>query len=144
MNWAISSRASNRRRFNDYPVAGSSLIAKYGLPKFIIEYGKDIVYSFVKAKVERKIDIGYMAMPVTEDDLKALESLLSSQSIIQPNLSYHIYKNRRGKFNNIKLWCSADLGTCRINPLFMTTNDYELTPVEDLKIKTLDVKKIEF
>ena len=37
LNWTISSRASNRGRFNDYPVAWSRIKnPKYGLPKSLI------------------------------------------------------------------------------------------------------------
>lgn len=46
-----------------------------------------------------------------------------------------VYKNRRGRYKGIYLWCSADLGTCRIKPLFCTTYQYELVPIDDVKIK---------
>jgi hypothetical protein len=45
-----------------------------------------------------------------------------------------IYKNRRGRYKGLYLWCKADLGCCRINPMFATTYDYELIPIDDMKI----------
>lgn len=77
-----------------------------------------------------RIDYGCIIMPVTEDDKSKLLSITSQTGII-PNLSFHIYKNRGNAYKAVKLWCSADLGTCRINPLFMTNNNHELIPIED-------------
>ena len=45
-----------------------------------------------------------------------------------------IYKNRRGRYKGIYLWCKADLGCCRIKPMFCTTYDYEIIPIDDVKI----------
>lgn len=78
--------------------------------------------------------MGDIVLPVTEDDLKCLEPLLSKASIPPPKLVHNIYKNRRGKYKSVKLWCAADLGICRVTPLFMTDNNYQLIPIEDYKI----------
>ncbi|MDD7756380.1 MAG: hypothetical protein PUJ51_17990 [Clostridiales bacterium] len=45
-----------------------------------------------------------------------------------------VYKNRRGRYKGVYLWCKADLGTCRIKPMFCTTYGYELVPIDDIKI----------
>lgn len=45
-----------------------------------------------------------------------------------------VYKNRRGRYKGIILWCKADLGCCRVNPMFATTYDYELIALDDIKI----------
>jgi replicative DNA helicase len=91
-----------------------------------------------------KIDFGMIALPVTDDDLKCLETLLSGGSIVQPNVVMHIYKNRRGKYKSVKLWCSADLGICRVTPLFLTDNGYQLIPVEDFNIVVEDKNSLNF
>lgn len=88
----------------------------------------------MKIKVLTKIDFGAILLPVTDIDLKSLETLLSNGSFIEPNLCYHIYKNRRGKHKSVKLWCSANLGTCRISPIFLTDNSYKLIPIQDFEI----------
>lgn len=81
-----------------------------------------------------KIDFGSIVLPVTDNDLKCLETLLAAGSVIEPNLVYHIYKNRRGRHTSVKLWCSANLGICRVTPLFLTDNNYKLVPIEDFHI----------
>ena len=45
-----------------------------------------------------------------------------------------IYKNRRGRYKGVYLWCKGDLGTCRIKPMFCTTYGYELVSIDDIKI----------
>ena len=81
-----------------------------------------------------KVDFGAVVLPVTEDDLKCLEPLLSSGAITTPNLVYHIYKNRRSQHSGVKLWCSANLGICRVTPVFITNNTYKVIPIENYKI----------
>lgn len=85
-----------------------------------------------------KCDVAYIGLPVTEADLKALNSVLAkgfNQKV--PNLVYHIYKVRRGKFVRVKLWLYADLSTCRTEDLFLTDNDYKV-----LEIDSTNVEKI--
>ena len=82
-----------------------------------------------------KIDTGMLLLPVKQEDLAALEPLLTKNGHFQePNLKLSIYKNRRGRFKSVFLWCHSDLGTCRINPMFMTDFQYEFIGIEDLKI----------
>ena len=82
-----------------------------------------------------KIDTGMLLLPVKPEDLVALEPILSKNGQFQqPNLKLSIYKNRRGRFKSVFLWCYSDLGTCRINPMFMTDFQYEFIGIEDLKI----------
>ena len=81
-----------------------------------------------------KVDFGAIVLPVTDDDLKALKPLLSSGSIVTPNLVYHIYKNRRSQHASVKLWCSADMSTCRVTPIFLTNNNFKVIQLENYKI----------
>ena len=69
----------------------------------------------------------------TDDDEKALETVLGSD-IPMPEIKISVYKNRRGRWKNVLLWCRADRGTCRIEPIFMTDFQYKLIEIEDLKI----------
>ena len=52
-----------------------------------------------------------------------------------PNIKLSVYKNRRGRYRGIYLWCKADLGCCRVQPMFCTDYSYELIPMEDVKIE---------
>ena len=81
-----------------------------------------------------KIDFGAIVLPVTDDDLKALQPLLSSGAIATPNLVYHIYKNRRSQHTSVKLWCSADMSICRVTPIFLTDNNFKVIQLENYKI----------
>lgn len=81
-----------------------------------------------------KIDVGMIMLGVTDTDIEALDSILSSNIFDKPNLKISIYKNRRGRYKGVYLWCKADLGTCRITPMFCTTWGYENVEIEDFKI----------
>lgn len=82
-----------------------------------------------------KIDYGSILLPVKQQDLESIQPILSSDGgFAKPNLKISVYKNRRGKYKGIYLWCNADLGTCRVNPMFATTYDYEILPINDIKI----------
>jgi replicative DNA helicase len=85
-----------------------------------------------------KIDFGSILLPVKDKDIEALGKILTSNTFERPNLKLSIYKNRRGRYKGIYLWCNADLGTCRVKPMFATTYGYEIIPMEDIKIITED------
>ena len=85
-----------------------------------------------------KIDYGAILLSVKDDDLVALENILSSNIFERPTIKMSIYKNRRGRYKGIILWCKADLGCCRVQPMFATTYDYEILSIEDIKIITED------
>lgn len=81
-----------------------------------------------------RIDIGFHILPVTKKDLESLKDILSVTGLVKPNVKYCFYKNRRGRYKNVTLWCDGHLETCRINPMFATTYDYELLDVKELNI----------
>lgn len=68
---------------------------------------------------------------------------MSSGAIARPNLVYHIYKNRRSQHASVKLWCTADLGTCRVTPTFLTDNYYKVIQLKDYKIIVEDEDSFE-
>lgn len=81
-----------------------------------------------------KIDMGAILLGVTEEDTQALENILNSNVFDTPTIKISIYKNRRGRYKGIYLWCKADLGCCRIEPMFCTDYSYELLTIEDIQI----------
>lgn len=132
----ISSRVPNRKRFNDYPVARSRDNTRSTVCLNLYKHGKDIVYSLLKNKVLRKIDYGSILLPVKDDDLVALEPVIAKNpGWMGVNIKLSIYKNRRGRYKGVYLWCKADLGICRIEPMFLTNYQYELQSIEDIKIE---------
>lgn len=81
-----------------------------------------------------KIDYGAILLNVKDDDLVKLDKILSTNVFDRPSIKMSVYKNRRGRYKGIYLWCKADLGCCRIKPMFATTYDYEIIPIDDMKI----------
>lgn len=81
-----------------------------------------------------KIDVGMILLSVTDDDLVKLEPVLASNHFQTPTIKMSVYKNRRGAYKGVYLWCKADLGTCRIEPMFCTNWRNELVSIEDIKV----------
>ena len=84
-----------------------------------------------------KIDAGSIMLQLNDSDREVISKLTAEKGIEMPNLKISIYKNRRGRYNHILLWCKAELGICRINPLFVTAYNYELIEMEDYKINVI-------
>lgn len=63
-----------------------------------------------------------------------MDTILSSNLFERPTIKMSIYKNRRGRYKSVILWCKADLGCCRIKPMFCTTYDYEMVNIDDMRI----------
>ena len=85
-----------------------------------------------------KIDVGEIMLEVTNKDREALQKVISKGGFEMPDIKISIYKNRRGRWKGVYLWCRAERGICRINPMFVTKWNYELIEMEDLRIKIAD------
>lgn len=82
-----------------------------------------------------RIDVGMILLSVTDEDLVKLDPILdSNKNLLRPNLKLSVYKNRRGSYKGVYLWCSADLGTCRILPQFCTNWRHEMVSIEDIRV----------
>jgi hypothetical protein len=92
----------------------------------------------MKVKVLRKIDVGMIMLQVSQEDLEALSDVITKGGFEVPDVKISIYKNRRGRWKDVLLWCKSDRGCCRIDPMFVTRYNYELCEIEDLKIKIED------
>lgn len=84
-----------------------------------------------------KIDFGCIMLRLTEGDKEVIDKICKDSGFQMPNLKISIYKNRRGKYNHVLVWCYADLSICRINPLFVTEYDYSLLELEDYQINVI-------
>lgn len=84
-----------------------------------------------------KIDVGEIALDVTEDDIERIRPILNNIPVV-PNVKMSVYKNRRGAYNRIFLWMYANKGTCRYETMFAT--DFNYHPI-DLKETELIVKR---
>lgn len=82
-----------------------------------------------------KIDVGMIMLQASQEDKEALKSVLLRNGWPEPDTKISIYKNRRGPYKDILLWCKSDKGTCRIEPIFATDYQYQIQEIEDFKIK---------
>jgi replicative DNA helicase len=85
-----------------------------------------------------KIDLGSIILPASQDDIDNLGTILANNAFQAPSLKISVYKNRRGRYKGVYLWCKADLGCCRIQPMFATTWNYEIIQIDNLKILTTE------
>lgn len=81
-----------------------------------------------------KIDYGAILLPVTKQDLDGIKAIVVKNNFQNPILKLSVYKNRRGSYKGVYLWCKANLGTCRVEPMFCTDYNYNLVQVNDVKI----------
>ena len=80
-----------------------------------------------------KIDMGAIMSRVGFEELRTLDALIKKTGM-QPNIVTDIYKLRRGRYTNVRIWSSIDLGTLRKTDLFLTDGNYQVvngfTPVQ--------------
>lgn len=81
-----------------------------------------------------KIDAGMIMLEVTANDIESLKTVINS-GLPVPTVKISVYKNRRGRWKNVWLWCTEDRGTCKIMPVFVTKMNYELVDIQDTQIK---------
>ena len=72
----------------------------------------------------------------TPDELKLVSPSCESFGY-KPNVVIDIFKNRRGRWTQIRIWGYNDLGTCHREDMFVTTPDNK--PIEDLNIIDFEV-----
>ena len=82
-----------------------------------------------------KIDCGMIMLQTSQEDLEALKKVIDEGGFEQPMIKISVYKNRRGRYKDILLWCRARRGVCKIEPMFATNYQYELVEVQNLNIK---------
>jgi hypothetical protein len=96
------------------------------------------VTTYVPLNVDAKSFTYYVRplpmLPIVEKDLQSLDKILSTGIFEKPFLKISIYKNRRGRYKGIYLWCEGNLGRCKVEPMFATTYNYELIEIKNLKI----------
>lgn len=82
--------------------------------------------------VADKIDIGCITTKIVNPkEMEHAAALAAQHNTPVPNMILDVYKNRRGKWTNVRVWRNTDLGTCRSIDCFVT----------DIKGDILDVKQ---
>ena len=82
-----------------------------------------------------KIDLGAIMLQTSQEDKEALREVIARGGFEEPIIKISIYKNRRGQYKDILLWCKANRATCRFTPMFATDYQYKLVDIPELKIK---------
>ena len=75
-----------------------------------------------------KCDVASIFARTIPEEITALEPFINKYGRT-PNQVSDIYKVRRGRFTNVRIWSYFDYGTCRKYDLFITNGDY--TPVDE-------------
>ena len=81
-----------------------------------------------------KIDLGMIMLKTSKEDKEALREVINKFKFEKPAIKISVYKNRRGQYKDILLWCKANQATCRVIPMFATDYNYQLIDLPDLKI----------
>ena len=68
-----------------------------------------------------KCDVACIVCRVTPEEESLIADMPTSAI---PNQVMDVYKVRRGRYTNVKIWSNVDLGTCRKDDLFITTATY--------------------
>ena len=76
-----------------------------------------------------------LLLQARDNDYQSLEKILETNTFERPTIKLSVYKNRRGRYKDILLWCKADRGQCKFIPLFATDYQYKLIELPDLVIK---------
>ena len=71
----------------------------------------------------------------SQEDKDALRDVVTRGRFEMPEIKISVYKNRRGQYKDILLWCKANRATCKIIPMFATDYQYKIVDVPELKIK---------
>lgn len=90
-----------------------------------IEEGKGIKNEAVirgARSIIDKCDVACIVCRVTQEEEELISDIPTN---IVPNQVMDVYKVRRGRYTNVKIWSYADLGTCRKEDLFVTTAELD-------------------
>ena len=71
-----------------------------------------------------KVDMGSIVSRISVEEIRTLDSLIKRIGIV-PNIVTDIYKLRRGRYTNVRIWSCFDLGTLRKKDLFITDGGYK-------------------
>ena len=81
-----------------------------------------------------KADFGAIKAKVLNEELNLLEAACQTVGAY-PNQVTDVYKMRRGKWVDVRIWSLVDNGTCRFKDLFVT--DANLKIISDFEIKSI-------
>lgn len=94
--------------------------------------------SFIRSSkaVADKADVGCIMVRISDEEKATISPLIESLGLPMPTHVIDVYKNRRSRYNQVKIWTILDLGTCREKDILITTGDYEeIKDFKEIKFK---------
>ena len=79
-----------------------------------------------------KADIAMIGGLVPDDQRDQIAPYVAKYGM--PTQVYDVYKVRRGKWTNLKIWTNADLGTCRRSDVFVTDSN-----IKEIEVPIMEV-----
>lgn len=84
-----------------------------------------------------KADLGCITAAVNDNDRIKLSIACKKMNMPMPTQVKDIYKMRRGRYKNVRIWGIMDLGTGRWNDLFVTDGNYNVIPIDAPEVRVL-------
>lgn len=87
-----------------------------------------------------KADLGITVFPPVKKELELVQPLIDKIRVgmvrtdCVPNMVMTVYKNRGGRFKDVKIWFYVDLGTMEFIDLFVTNLNYEPVNIDKTEI----------
>ena len=75
-----------------------------------------------------KADNGIIMARPTNEELDMLKEIIASNICKEPNRVFDVFKVRSGQWSQVRIWSHVDLGTMRVEDLFIT--DSRLNPID--------------
>ena len=91
-----------------------------------------------------KIDVGAITSQAQDRDITALTPMMREYGYPNPTHVMDIYKLRRGRYKNVRIWGMFDLGTGRWTDLFVTDGNYRVIPINAPKIIFNTIDMVDF
>ena len=82
--------------------------------------------------VADKCDVGMITLWLGDEEKGIITKVVDATGCAMPNYVTDIYKGRRSRFRNVKVWSKIDLGTCRRTDILLTDSFYN--PITDFII----------
>lgn len=76
-----------------------------------------------------KCDVAFITLPITEEEKGLLSSAMAATGMPIPTHVKDIYKLRRGRYKNVRIWSILDLGTSRVVDLFVTDSNFDVIDI---------------
>lgn len=100
---------------------------------------KDVDQSLLRGakSLSDKTDVSLILLPIRESDKPIIEAYASKGFELMPNLCMHIFKLRRGKYKDTRVYVYFDYSTCRMEDCFVTDKEGNMIKIEDTEIEIL-------